>query len=56
LREQHQKRLTDFLVNELKVCSAAQAKDRFFFVSAREMLEARLKARGEIKNGGSGGF
>lgn len=52
LRNQHHQRFVDFLVNELRVCSAAEAKDRFFFISAREMLESRLKSKGVIQNGG----
>jgi hypothetical protein len=39
-----------FLVDELKVCTREETESRFFFISAREMLEARLKAKGEIKN------
>jgi hypothetical protein len=38
-------------VDELKVCTKEEAESRFFFISAREVLDARLKAKGEIKNG-----
>jgi mitofusin len=51
VRNQHRTRLVDFLVDDLKVCSKEEADNRFFFVSAREMLESRLKAKGEIKDG-----
>lgn len=44
-------RFVQFLVDELKVCTQAEAKDRFFFISAREMLENRLKVKGELPNG-----
>lgn len=44
-------RFKEFLVNELNVCSEHEAKDRIFFISAREMLDARLKERNLIKIG-----
>ncbi|KAI6242947.1 Transmembrane GTPase fzo-1 [Aphelenchoides fujianensis] len=48
VRGQHEKRFVQFLVDELKVCSREEAENRFFFISAREMLDARLKQKGEI--------
>ncbi|MCP9261340.1 Transmembrane GTPase Marf [Dirofilaria immitis] len=48
IREQHMTRFKQFLVNELKVCSEAEAANRIFFISAREMLDLRLKERGVI--------
>lgn len=50
VRNQHMQRFVQFLVDELKVCTQAEAKDRFFFISAREMLENRLKVKGELPN------
>uniref|UniRef100_A0A1I8AWQ4 Dynamin-type G domain-containing protein n=1 Tax=Steinernema glaseri TaxID=37863 RepID=A0A1I8AWQ4_9BILA len=49
VRQQHLTRFRQFLVNELKVCSYAEAVERIFFVSAREMLDARLKEKKEIE-------
>ncbi|VDN59456.1 unnamed protein product [Dracunculus medinensis] len=49
VKEQHMIRFKEFLVNELNVCSEHEAKDRIFFISAREMLDARLKERNLIK-------
>ncbi|VDK24461.1 unnamed protein product, partial [Anisakis simplex] len=48
VREQHMLRFKQFLVDELKVCNEAEAKNRIFFISAREMLDARMKAKGLI--------
>ncbi|VDK77947.1 unnamed protein product [Litomosoides sigmodontis] len=48
VREQHMTRFKQFLVSELKVCSEAEAANRIFFISAREMLDIRLKERGVI--------
>lgn len=40
-------RCTNFLVDELGVVDRAQASDRIFFVSAKEVLQARAqKAQG----------
>ncbi|MFH4976209.1 hypothetical protein AB6A40_002918 [Gnathostoma spinigerum] len=50
VREQHMCRIKEFLVDDLKVCSEADAKNRIFFISAREMLDFRLKQRGEISH------
>ncbi|CAH0389939.1 unnamed protein product [Bemisia tabaci] len=43
VRAQHTERAVDFLTKELKVCSAKEAKERIFFVSAKEVLQARLQ-------------
>nr|CAG4635946.1 EOG090X01A3 [Eubosmina coregoni]SVE69640.1 EOG090X01A3 [Eubosmina coregoni] len=43
VRKQHLLRTVDFLVDELKVCnSRAEAEQRVFFVSAKEVLQARI--------------
>lgn len=36
-------RASDFLVNELKVVAKEQVAERIFFVSAKEVLQARLQ-------------
>ncbi|KHJ49309.1 hypothetical protein D918_00434 [Trichuris suis] len=46
LRHQHTKRCMDFLVEELQVCDEVEAKNRIFFVSAREVLCRRLQRKG----------
>lgn len=38
-------RATDFLVKELKVCTAEEAVSRIFFISAKEVLQARIRER-----------
>jgi mitofusin 2 len=38
-------RATDFLVKELKVCTPEEAVSRIFFISAKEVLQARVKER-----------
>lgn len=43
VRGQHSERAADFLVKELKVCSAKEASERIFFISAKEVLQARLQ-------------
>ncbi|VDM48260.1 unnamed protein product [Toxocara canis] len=48
VRDQHMARFKQFLVDELKVCNEMDAKNRIFFISAREMLDARLKQKGLI--------
>uniref|UniRef100_A0A914I893 Dynamin-type G domain-containing protein n=1 Tax=Globodera rostochiensis TaxID=31243 RepID=A0A914I893_GLORO len=48
IRAQHEQRFEDFLANELKVCSVQEAKNRYFFISAREMQDARLLEKGEL--------
>lgn len=42
VRRQHQERAVDFLVKELKVCTPKEAEERIFFISAKEVLQARL--------------
>ncbi|MBN3273069.1 MFN2 protein, partial [Polyodon spathula] len=54
VRRQHMDRCTSFLVDELKVVDRAQASDRIFFVSAKEVLQARIqKAQGMPEAGGA---
>nr|CDJ93003.1 Fzo conserved region domain containing protein [Haemonchus contortus] len=50
VKQQHLTRFRQFLVNELEVATDRDVKDRIFFVSSREVLESRLKARGLLKN------
>uniref|UniRef100_A0A915PN07 Dynamin-type G domain-containing protein n=1 Tax=Setaria digitata TaxID=48799 RepID=A0A915PN07_9BILA len=50
IREQHMTRFKQFLVNELRVCSESEAANRIFFISAREMLDVRLKEQGLIRH------
>ena len=43
VKKQHLLRTVDFLVEELKVCDTrAEAEQRVFFVSAKEVLQARI--------------
>ncbi len=43
VRRQHLLRTVDFLVDELKVCATrTEAEQRVFFVSAKEVLQARI--------------
>ncbi|XP_023021702.2 mitochondrial assembly regulatory factor [Leptinotarsa decemlineata] len=42
VRRQHQERAVDFLVKELKVCTQKEAEERIFFISAKEVLQARM--------------
>ncbi|XP_054904573.1 mitofusin-2 [Poeciliopsis prolifica] len=54
VRRQHMDRCTNFLVDELGVVDRAQAGDRIFFVSAKEVLQARVqKAQGMPESGGA---
>ncbi|KAM8884625.1 mitofusin-2 [Synchiropus picturatus] len=54
VRRQHMDRCTNFLVDELGVVDRAQACDRVFFVSAKEVLQARSqKAQGMPEAGGA---
>ncbi|XP_056629092.1 mitofusin-2 [Triplophysa dalaica] len=54
VRRQHMDRCTSFLVEELRVVDRAQASDRIFFVSAKEVLQARIqKAQGMPEAGGA---
>ncbi|XP_059385916.1 mitofusin-1-like isoform X2 [Carassius carassius] len=43
VRKQHTDRCVDFLVEELKVVDRAQAPNRIFFVSAKEVLNSRMQ-------------
>lgn len=44
-------RASDFLVNELKVVAKEHVAERIFFVSAKEVLQARLQeAKGHPAN------
>lgn len=38
-------RAIDFLVKELKVCTIEEAASRIFFISAKEVLQARVQER-----------
>ncbi|XP_069466007.1 mitofusin-2 [Ambystoma mexicanum] len=54
VRRQHMERCTSFLVEELGVVDRPQAGDRIFFVSAKEVLNARIqKAQGMPEGGGA---
>ncbi|VVC32912.1 Dynamin superfamily,Fzo/mitofusin HR2 domain,P-loop containing nucleoside triphosphate hydrolase,Dynamin- [Cinara cedri] len=54
VRKQHTERATDFLVKELKVCTAEEASTRIFFISAKEVLQARVQERkGLASNSGA---
>ncbi|CAH8572748.1 unnamed protein product [Dicrocoelium dendriticum] len=44
VRAQHLQRCVAFLVDELKVCTQAEAEEHVFFVSAREALSIRTRA------------
>lgn len=55
VHRQHMDRCTNFLVDELGVVDRAQASDRIFFVSAKEVLQARVqKAQGMPEAGRKG--
>jgi len=43
VRAQHTERASDFLVKELKVINPEQVNERVFFISAKEVLQARLQ-------------
>jgi len=43
VRKQHMERATQFLVSELGLCSEEEARDRIFFISAKEALQTRLQ-------------
>ncbi|KAF7272973.1 hypothetical protein GWI33_014287, partial [Rhynchophorus ferrugineus] len=47
VRRQHQERAVDFLVKELGVCSGKEAEERIFFISAKEVLQARMAEQGQ---------
>lgn len=44
------KQFLRFLVEELAVCSVEEAKHRVFFVSAREVLQHRLRNQGILSS------
>lgn len=46
-------RCTSFLVDELGVVDRAQAGDRIFFVSAKEVLSARVQKAQGMPEGGN---
>lgn len=48
-------RCTSFLVDELGVVDRAQAGDRIFFVSAKEVLNARIQKAQGMPEGGNRG-
>uniref|UniRef100_A0A2R5LML6 Putative mitochondrial assembly regulatory factor n=2 Tax=Ornithodoros turicata TaxID=34597 RepID=A0A2R5LML6_9ACAR len=55
VRKQHLERNLAFLVDELHVTNRQQAEDRVFFVSAKEVLNARLrKQQGLPQHSGAG--
>lgn len=52
VRRQHMERCLTFLVDELKVIDPVEARNRIFFVSAKEVLSARRqKAQGMPETG-----
>ncbi|KAM9378596.1 mitofusin-1-like [Phaethornis superciliosus] len=54
VRRQHMERCLTFLVDELKVIDPVEARNRIFFVSAKEVLSARRqKAQGMPEGGGA---
>uniref|UniRef100_A0A8C1AW91 Dynamin-type G domain-containing protein n=1 Tax=Cyprinus carpio carpio TaxID=630221 RepID=A0A8C1AW91_CYPCA len=54
VRKQHTDRCVDFLVEELKVVDRAQAPNRIFFISAKEVLNSRMqRAQGMPETGGA---
>nr|XP_021322383.1 mitofusin-1-like isoform X2 [Danio rerio] len=54
VRKQHMDRCVSFLVDELKVVDLNKAPDRIFFVSAKEVLSARIhRAQGMPETGGA---
>uniref|UniRef100_A0A8C9EV55 Mitofusin 1 n=1 Tax=Pavo cristatus TaxID=9049 RepID=A0A8C9EV55_PAVCR len=54
VRRQHMERCLTFLVDELKVIDPVEARNRIFFVSAKEVLSARRqKAQGMPESGGA---
>uniref|UniRef100_A0A452FI34 Mitofusin 1 n=1 Tax=Capra hircus TaxID=9925 RepID=A0A452FI34_CAPHI len=54
VRRQHMERCLHFLVEELRVVDPSEARNRIFFVSAKEVLSARKqKAQGMPEGGGA---
>ncbi|XP_054839174.1 mitofusin-1 [Eublepharis macularius] len=54
VRKQHTERCLTFLVDELKVVDPAEAQNRIFFVSAKEVLSARKQKAQGMPAGGDG--
>uniref|UniRef100_A0A4W3HEB8 Mitofusin 2 n=1 Tax=Callorhinchus milii TaxID=7868 RepID=A0A4W3HEB8_CALMI len=54
VRRQHMDRCSSFLVEELGVVDRAQASDRIFFVSAKEVLNARIQKAQGLPEGAGG--
>ncbi|CAH2247750.1 mitofusin-1 isoform X1 [Pelobates cultripes] len=53
VRKQHTERCQSFLVDELKVVDLSEAQNRIFFISAKEVLNARMnKAQGKPETAG----
>ncbi|XP_034990044.1 mitofusin-1 [Zootoca vivipara] len=54
VRKQHMERCLTFLVDELKVVDPSEAQNRIFFISAKEVLNARKqRAQGMPEGGGA---
>ncbi|KAM9384080.1 mitofusin-1b [Pholidichthys leucotaenia] len=54
VRKQHTDRCVKFLVEELKVVDCAQAPNRIFFISAKEVLNSHMqRAQGMPESGGA---
>ena len=51
VRRQHMERTTEFLVDELKVCTKQEVNNRIYFVSAREALFTRTQANPSLPPG-----
>ncbi|CAG2168034.1 unnamed protein product [Oppiella nova] len=56
VRKQHLTRDIDFLSSELNVVDSNEAKDRVFFVSAKEVLQSRLQSQPVNSNAFPDGF
>lgn len=54
VRRQHMDRCSNFLVEELGVVDRTQASDRIFFVSAKEVLQARVQKAQGMPEAGEG--
>lgn len=52
VRRQHMERCLTFLVDELKVIDPVEARNRIFFVSAKEVLSARRQKAQGMPEGG----
>uniref|UniRef100_A0A1A9X2I7 Dynamin-type G domain-containing protein n=1 Tax=Glossina brevipalpis TaxID=37001 RepID=A0A1A9X2I7_9MUSC len=54
VKSQHTERCVDFLTKELKITNEEEAAERVFFVSAREVVQARIeKAKGNSPSSGA---